>query len=87
MGLHSLQNVIEGLHGFYDVLALVQHDALGSLATCGIGDFGAGCESVLGNAREDLRGPNHRYVSRLADPQDLFLDLRKTLQPLALDRQ
>ena len=41
MGLHAVHDVVEEADGVEDVLALVQHDALGADAHGGIGDLGA----------------------------------------------
>ena len=80
MGLHAVQDVIEEADGVEDVLALVQHDALGADAHGGIGDLGARGDAGLGERFEHLRGPDHRNVRGFAEPQDLFLDFGETLE-------
>jgi len=86
MGLHLVQDVIEEADSVDDVLALVQHHALGPHSHGGIGNLGARRNAGLGKRLEYLRGPDHRHVRSFAEPQNLFLNLSQTLEA-NLDRK
>jgi hypothetical protein len=39
--LHALEDVIKSTHGLAQIRSLIKHHALGALAHCCVGDFGA----------------------------------------------
>jgi hypothetical protein len=80
MGLHAVEDVIEEADGVKDMLALVQHYALGAGAHGGIGDLGARGDAGLGERFEHLGGPDYRSVRGFTEPQDFLLDLGETFE-------
>jgi hypothetical protein len=79
VSVHATQDVVEHRNRFDDPRALVQHHALGVHAHRRIGDLRPRGATRLGELIEDLRGPDDGDVRRLAEPQDLFLNLGETL--------
>ena len=80
MPVHPAQDVREAANRLLRVGSLVEHDALGALAHRRVGDLGPGRHAALGHRLENLRGPDHRHVGRLAQPQQLLLHLREALE-------
>src|SRR5262249_53541699 len=80
MSFHSLQDVIQSLHGTQNMRAFVEHDGLRPMPHRGIGDFRAGRNSLLCKVFENLRCPNDRTMRRLANPQNFFLNLCHSLK-------
>src|SRR5687768_16050701 len=68
VSFHALQNIIQHLNRLNNVGPLVKHDALGSLAHGGIGDFGPAWLPRLGQSLQYLSGPDHRKVRRFGQP-------------------
>ena len=54
MGLHAVQAVMEEAYSVEDVLALVQHDALGADARGSIGDLGLSSTCVASSPRATM---------------------------------
>ncbi len=64
--------------------ALVQHYAFGAVPHRGVRDLGAGRHPFLGKRLQNLCRPDHGDVGGLADPEDLLLNFRQSLEA-ALD--
>src|SRR5271157_5475392 len=61
--------------------AFIEHHALRSSGHCRISHLGSRGQTSLNQGLEHLRRPDHRHMSRLADPKNLLLDLRHSLEP------
>jgi hypothetical protein len=79
MTRHASKNVVQYHHGGIDMGPFVEHDALGSLAHCGIGDLSPGRFAGACQLVENLGCPNHWEVCGLAQPKNLLLHLGETL--------
>ena len=78
---HAAKDVVEHNDGGADVRALVQHNAFGTLAHGGVGDFRTRRLPRLREPVQDLGCPDHREVRRFGQPHDLFLDLGEAFVP------
>ena len=61
--------------------AFIEHHALRASGHCRISHLGSRGQTSLNQGLEHLRRPDHRHMSRLADPENLLLDLRHSLEP------
>ena len=76
---HTAEDVVEHDDRLVDVGALVEHHALRPLRHGGIGHLGPRGLPGSGQVVEHLRRPDDREMCRLAHPQDLLLQLGKSL--------
>ena len=81
MPFHSLEHGVKCLQGVDDVRALVEHHAFGPDGLRSVADLGPSRGAGLREPIENLGGPDDRGVGSFADGQDLFLDLRESVEP------
>jgi hypothetical protein len=75
VALHAEQHVVEQVERLGDVRPLVQHHALGPLGQDDVRHLGARRQALRHQLFENLGGPDDRHAGRLAQPQQLFLDV------------
>src|ERR1035438_6669750 len=78
MTRHASQNVVQDHHGGVDMGSFVEHDALGSLAHCCIGNLSPGRFAGACQLVENLGCPDHWEVCSFAQPENLLLHLGET---------
>ena len=78
--MHTADDVVECLDRLHDVRTFVEHDAFGAIRHRRVSDLGAGWQAFFRERLEYLCCPDHGYVGRLAEPENLLLDFCKALE-------
>src|SRR5579872_310786 len=84
--VHPLEQRLQLVDRFQQIGSLVQHHTLGAGGHGRVGHLAARRDALGDKMFEHLRGPNHRRVAGFAEPEDLFLHLRRPGEA-DLDRQ
>jgi TnpA family transposase len=77
--LHAPQNIAQDAHGREYIGPFVQHDTFRALTHRCIGDLSARWNAIFRERFEHLGRPDHWHMGCLANPEDFFLHLGKSL--------